>query len=184
MSMTRDKRSLHAQKKQDMQLPTAAAFTSICIALYVIPHCFPIPESMQQMSVASRLEWSLKLSLIPTATLIVLILRQAFFRMSSADDIDAALKKPTQRATVQQSQIQNTLEQLVIAVPVYTCAAVQFESSRLLAIPMAAGLFLCGRIAFVLGYDKSSPGRAFGFSITLMPTILLLVEVVVMILLE
>lgn len=165
----------HAQKKQGMQLPTAAAFISIFLAMYVIPLWHSL-EGAENWSTPTRLEWALTLTLPPTATLLALVMRQAFFRMSSPADIDAALQKPTLRASIQQSQIQNTLEQLVMAVPVYLCASVHLPSSRLMALPMAASLFVIGRFLFVMGYDKSSPGRAFGFILTVIPTLLLLLE--------
>lgn len=41
-------------------------------------------------------------------------------------------------------------------------------------VPAAAILFVFGRIAFVAGYARGAPARAFGFALTFYPTVFML----------
>jgi hypothetical protein len=43
------------------------------------------------------------------------------------------------------------------------------------AIPIAALLFVAGRILFARGYERGAPGRAMGFGLTAYPTFGMLV---------
>jgi len=69
--------------------------------------------------------------------------------------------------------LQNSLEQVVLAIPVHFAAAVVMERSATLLI--ALGLtFTIGRIAFWRGYAHGAQARAFGFALTFYPTIVTL----------
>jgi uncharacterized membrane protein YecN with MAPEG domain len=46
-------------------------------------------------------------------------------------------------------------------------------------VPMAALLFVVGRISFFAGYAHGAPSRAFGFALTFYPTALMLVATLV-----
>jgi len=66
--------------------------------------------------------------------------------------------------------LQNTLEQAVLAVVAYMIWAVVAPLAWLRTIPMAAILFVAGRILFTRGYERGAPGRAMGFGLTAYPT--------------
>ena len=42
-------------------------------------------------------------------------------------------------------------------------------------VPVAAILFVIGRIAFAAGYGGGAPARAFGFALTFYPTVVMIV---------
>ena len=170
----------YSNKKKGMQIPMICAFAVIFSMLYAIPWYWKV-SLHPNCGVDEKLAWVLPLCMSPASALCSFIMWQAHFRASSPGDIDASLKKQTPEATVRQSIIQNTLEQALLAVVVYLCCAVKLPHERLFALPMAALMFLVGRIAFVVGYKHSSPGRCFGFTLTAMPTILLLAEVLLIV---
>jgi uncharacterized membrane protein YecN with MAPEG domain len=66
--------------------------------------------------------------------------------------------------------LQNTLEQVVLAVPVHVALAVLVASSAPLIVALAA-LFATGRILFWVGYARGAEARAFGFALTFYPSI-------------
>ena len=67
--------------------------------------------------------------------------------------------------------LQNTLEQAVLAVAVYSAWAAAMPFVWLRAIPVAAVLFIAGRVLFARGYRKGAAGRAMGFGLTMYPTV-------------
>jgi len=117
----------------------------------------------------------LGLSLIfPTLFLIASIGRLAKFRFFSPEDIDGSgLTSATNEATVLQSLLQNTLEQLVIAFGVYTAWCLLMPTAWLSAVPLCSLLFAIGRGCFFIGYSHGAPARAFGFALTFYSTVIL-----------
>lgn len=112
---------------------------------------------------------------LPTIFLVICIGRLAKHRFFTAEDIDgSALTQGTNTATLLQSLLQNTLEQLVITVCVYCMWCFTMPMGWLSILPLCSILFALGRIAFYLGYKKGAPSRAFGFALTFYPTVLLL----------
>lgn len=114
--------------------------------------------------------------IFPTLFLIASIGRLAKYRFFSPDDIDgSALSYSSDEALVLQSLLQNTLEQFVIAVAVYTAWCFLVPVPLLSAIPLCSVLFAIGRILFFRGYKHGAASRAFGFALTFYPTVLLFI---------
>ena len=84
-----------------------------------------------------------------------------------------ALTEGTSRAKLLQALLQNTLEQLALALPVYLACSFAFPSRFLGLIPASAAMFFVGRVLFYIGYSGGAPSRAFGFAFTFYPTVLL-----------
>ena len=96
-------------------------------------------------------------------------------RFLSPEDIDGSgLTSGTAEAKILQSVLQNTLEQVVLAVIVHVACAVLLPIEWMAALPVAAILFALGRSLFWRGYHRGAPARALGFGLTLYPTVLLL----------
>ena len=118
--------------------------------------------------------------ILPTLILIVSIGRLAKFRFFSADDIDGSgLSKGSEEAIILQSLLQNTLEQFVIAIAVYTAWCFLMPVSLLSAIPLSSMLFAVGRVLFFRGYKNGAASRAFGFALTFYSTVLLFLALVI-----
>jgi len=120
---------------------------------------------------AARIAWALQWALLPILALMVSIMRVANYRFASPEDIDGSgLTAGTDRVLVLRAILQNTLEQAVLAVAAYLIWATVMPHSWLRAIPVAALLFVTGRILFARGYQRGAPGRALGFGLTAYPT--------------
>lgn len=119
-------------------------------------------------------------SVAPTVMLAACIARLAAHRFRTPADIDGSgLTAGTATAQLLQAQLQNTLEQVVLALPVYAaCVALGPAQCRSI-VPMASALFFCGRLLFYVGYRRGAAGRAFGFALTFYPTVVVLAGTIV-----
>lgn len=121
-----------------------------------------------------RLELVATSLMAPAAALFICIARLAKHRFFTPEDINgSALTQGTSRAKLLQGLLQNTLEQVAFAVPVYLACSFILPSHLLGLIPAAAVMFLVGRLLFYIGYSGGAPSRAFGFALTFYPTVLL-----------
>lgn len=119
----------------------------------------------------ARLAWALQWSLLPVLTLIIAIARVGNFRFSSPEDIDGSgLTNASPQIQILHAVLQNTLEQTVLAVVTYLIWAATMPHGWLRAIPVAAALFIFGRVLFARGYSKGAGGRAMGFGLTMYGT--------------
>jgi hypothetical protein len=158
-----------------MALAMTASVLTIIFGIFLDPFSYTLVENTQgRMDV-------LGLSIIlPTLFLVVSIGRLARFRFFSPDDIDgSALTKASGNAALLQSLLQNTLEQCIIAVFVYTAWCFLMPVYWLSAIPLCSVLFALGRILFFKGYKNGAASRAFGFALTFYPTIVLFLILIV-----
>lgn len=81
----------------------------------------------------------------------------------------------TKEINILSSCLNNTLEQLIIAVPVWFILSIHLSSTQIKLIPCLVSLWIIARIFFYFGYVKSEekgPGRALGFILTFVPTII------------
>ena len=65
----------------------------------------------------------------------------------------------------------NTLEQLVLAVVAWPALAASVSHAQLAFLPALACLFVAGRVAFWGGYLLHPTARAFGMTMTVLPTV-------------
>lgn len=158
-----------------MVLAITVAVLTIILAIYFDPFSYSLIEN-----VLGRIE-VLGISIIlPTLTLIISIGRLAKFRFFSPDDIDgSALTKGSEGALLLQSLLQNTLEQLVIAISVYAAWSFFMPVSWLSVLPLCSVLFVFGRILFFKNYKDGAASRAFGFALTFYSTVVLFLVLVV-----
>jgi uncharacterized membrane protein YecN with MAPEG domain len=120
----------------------------------------------------ARLSLALRLDLAVLLCLVLAIGRVASQRFASAEDIGGSVSV-SESVPVRESRaiLQNTLEQVVLAVPVHLALALGLPSTRM-AVPVALTLlFVAGRIAFARGYARGAAGRAFGFGLTFFPSV-------------
>jgi len=148
-------------------VPTALlTVVSLCGLSLLIPmSALPVDEP------GARLAWALPWAALPVLALMISIMRVANHRFYTPEDIDGSgLTVGSPRVLVLRSILQNTLEQAVLAVAAYAIWATVMPLSWLRVIPMAALLFVAGRILFARGYEGGAPGRAMGFGLTAYPT--------------
>lgn len=124
---------------------------------------------------ASRCAVAAASLLAPALTRAYAIARLARHRLFSAEDIaGSASSKGSDTAMRLQSLIQNTLEQAVLAILAYASWCALAPSFFIPASPMAAALFLLGRVLFFAGYAHGARSRALGFAPTFYPTLALI----------
>lgn len=95
----------------------------------------------------------------------------ARLRFFSADDIaGSGSGSATPKVDRARALLQNTLEQVALAVPVHVALAVLLASSVPLIMALAA-LFAMGRLLFWIGFASGAQARALGFALTFYPTL-------------
>lgn len=95
------------------------------------------------------------------------VARLRFFSPTAIDAGSNALDEATAQG---RAVLQNSLEQVVLALPVYVGLAVMLDRSMVL-IAVMTGLFSAGRALFWAGYADGAAARAFGFALTFYPSV-------------
>ncbi len=118
-----------------------------------------------------RLGFALRLDLAVLLCLAVAIFRVSTQRVRSVEDIGGSAS-PSESTAVRQSRaiLQNTLEQVVLAIPAHLALATVLPSERTAVLAALVLLFVTGRVAFAVGYPHGAPGRSLGFGLTVYST--------------
>ncbi|CCD97566.1 MAPEG family protein [Bradyrhizobium sp. STM 3809] len=131
---------------------------------------------------AERLAMALRLDLCVLAWLLAAIGNVARLRFFSAQDIAGAATTVASEAVRRGNAIlQNTLEQVVLAIAVHLGLAATLPDPATLLTTLVV-LFGLGRLLFWLGYARGAAGRAFGFALTFYPTAFALIIGLVLVL--
>jgi hypothetical protein len=129
-------------------------------------------------TVTERLTIAIQSLLLPVVFLVISVGRLAKHRFFTPEDIDSdGYSQDTERAMILQSILQNTLEQFCIASTVYLAWAVIMPADTASVIPLAAVAFSIGRILFFAGYSRGAASRAFGFTLTFYPSVVMLIYI-------
>lgn len=158
-----------------MVLGTASTLLASALAIVAAPSIFLPDDSSVASAIAHALQWDVLLVLWLAANIAVLA-RHRFF--TPADIDGGGLSDGTPAAKVLQSVLQNTLEQVVLALSVHLIWAATMPWRWQAAIPAAAILFFVGRALFWRGYSRGAPDRALGFALTFYPSVAMLVVAV------
>jgi hypothetical protein len=140
---------------------------AVTIAAFVWPGLPAVPPD-----VAGRIGLWLAASVSAALWLligIVLLARHRFF--SDADINGGGLSGGTGGARLLQALIQNSLEQVVLAIPAYGAWLWLAPEGRRGLVVLCAGLFSVGRLLFFVGYRFGAAARAPGFTLTFYPTV-------------
>lgn len=134
------------------------------------------------LSFSDRLSIAIMSGVIPIVFLTFTITRLARHRFFTPEDIDGGgLTEGTHRAKELQSLLQNTLEQSLLAIVVYSAWSVVMPTTWLSVVPIAAIAFGLGRVFFFAGYKNGAPSRAIGFTLSFYPSVVMLIGIVGMI---
>jgi hypothetical protein len=144
----------------------AAGFAATLAAL-VWPDLPAVPATAEQ-----RLALRLAASGSGCQWLAIGVALLARHRFVSPGDIGGGgLAEGSSTARLLQSLIQNTLEQVVLAIPAWGAWLWLAPPGRRGLVILCAGLFSLGRLLFFLGYRHGAPARALGFTLTFYPTV-------------
>jgi len=84
---------------------------------------------------------------------------------------DAIAGGPSPSLEIEQRYVENTLEQLVLAIVAHLALVVVVPDDSIRAVAILVMLFVIGRATFWVGYHISGSARAFGFATTFYPTV-------------
>lgn len=146
----------------------AAGFVATLVALGwqnlpILPH-----------DVDGRIAVWLLCSLSAGLWLLVAVARLAAHRFRTPEDIDGGGLAPNSaRAAHLQALVQNTLEQIVLAVPAWGAWLWFAPHDQEGLVVVYAVYFAIGRLLFFGGYRFGAPFRALGFALTFYPTVAL-----------
>lgn len=156
-----------------MLIGAACALAILALGSWFNPFSFP-----PILSDISRLSIAVKASVLPAIFLVIAIGRLAKHRFFTPEDIDGGgQSQATAQAQLLQSLLQNTLEQLAIALVAYCAWAIVMPAAWLSVVPLAALAFAVGRVLFFVGYKRGAPSRAAGFALTFYTSVAMLVTV-------
>lgn len=128
-------------------------------------------------ALSTRLKVAIMADLVVVAWLAAGIGNVARLRFLSPADITGGGRPDASTAVRDASAIlQNTLEQVTLAIPVHIAAAVVIDRSLTLLVALGI-IFTIGRTSFWRGYRRGSQARAFGFALTFYPTVATLLTV-------
>lgn len=148
-----------------------AAGMAVGFALTLAAFLWPRLPAVDQDPQA-RLSLWFACAIFVSAWLLVSVGRLAGHRFLTPADIDGGgLSEGTPRAKLLQSLIQNTLEQVMLAVGAYGAWLWLAPPSRHGLVVVCALYFAVGRLLFFAGYGRGAPFRALGFTLTFYPTI-------------
>lgn len=100
--------------------------------------------------------------------------RLAKHRFLNPSDLDPMRDDQTALARSLTQQLQNTLEQTVLAIGAYAVWTALSPSSWGVMPILGAILFSLGRLLFFMGYSNGASRRALGFALTFYPTLAIL----------
>lgn len=148
----------------------ALAVTIIaCLAGLLLPP-IALPASD---AIADRLAFALRADLFVLVWLIAAVGNVANARFHSPKDIGGGgLTEPSPDFAIRRAILQNTHEQVTLAVGVHLVLATLLPHRTMGLIPILVLLFCLGRASFWRGYARGAAARAFGFGLTFYPTVL------------
>jgi hypothetical protein len=134
-------------------------------AVWWLPQQLEFPDEMDE-----RLAFAARASLLIMIWVLYGVGVIARLRRKSAQDTaGSAYGPPTERLRVPLAFLQNTLEQAVLATfAILALATIDGEGPLAFIVGMVV-LFAIGRLTFLRGYPRGSPGRAFGMVTTMLP---------------
>ena len=134
-------------------------------AVWWLPQQFEFPTEMSE-----RLAFAARASILIMVWVLFGIGVIARLRRKSArDTAGSAYGEPSEQLRVPLAFLQNTLEQATLAAFATLALATVEGEAPLAFIAAIVVLFAIGRITFLRGYPRGSPGRAFGVVTSALP---------------
>lgn len=147
---------------------------AMAITLIILGLAAWLARSQEPTPFDARLEHALRLVPFVVVWLFATIANVARLRFFSERDIGGGgSEDDTIKVREARAILQNTLEQVVLAVAAQLVVAASFNPSGPLVVALA-GLFAIGRLLFWIGYRRGARGRALGFGLTFYPSVIAL----------
>ncbi len=160
------------QEQRGVALAMAGALVTAIVVLGVVAWA---NRTGSTLPFTARLQFAIRVDLLVIVWLVATIANVARLRFFSERDIaGSSAEAGSTRVREANAILQNTLEQVCLAIVSHLIVAATFSRSTAL-IEALACLFAVGRLLFWAGYKHGAKGRAFGFALTFYPSILALV---------
>lgn len=161
-----------ARAERSIRLAGTVSLLALAVAVplgyLLLPMVISFPEDL-----AERLGFAAKASALVLIWVVAGVgMVSTARRFSPADIGGSAAGPPSEKVALSAAFLQNTLEQAVVAAGLYFALAALISGPWLSLIPVGIVFFFVGRILFLRGYPKGVEGRSLGMSLTLMPTLL------------
>ncbi len=157
-----------------------AVGVGVAVGCAVQPRIYVFPAAL-----VDRLAFAAQASVFVLVWVLIGVLLVSTARRLSPQDIGgSAAGPPSERIAIYAAFLQNTLEQAVLAVGLYVALATLVTARWLSLIVVGVVLFAIGRILFLRGYRRGVRGRSLGMTLTMMPTFLGYLLVLVLIVLR
>lgn len=162
---------LNSEQRRVLRGMVLAMATTVAVLMFGGMLAWPILPVLP--GVADRLSFALRCDLLVVIWLVAAVAAVARGRFFSAADIDGAAFGPSGgRIALASAVLQNTLEQVVLAVTVHLGLASLLRGREMVLVPLLVGLLCAGRLAFWMDYRHGAGGRALGFGLTFYPSVL------------
>ncbi|MHA6722124.1 MAPEG family protein [Sphingomonas sp. RS2018] len=149
--------------------------SALVLTIVVLVAAFIVGSSQPAIPLADRLQFALRTDTLVVGWLLAAIANVARLRFFSEDDIaGSGAGGGTTRVRNAAAILQNTLEQVVLAVVTHMIVATTFGHPQPILVALTC-LFSVGRLSFWAGYGRGAHGRAFGFALTFYPSAIMLV---------
>lgn len=149
----------------------SAVFALIVVGMGLLAGYFLLPATLlspdNALLMGERLAFALRWDLPLFLWLMGCVQAVSTGRYRSPDDIrGSAFGPPSKAIAVRRAVLQNSVEQVLLAVGAHLILATLLLGDELRLIPILVILFLVGRAAFALGYARGPGARGFGMAIT------------------
>ena len=158
-------------RKQQLKVGKGAAAAAVLSVVFIAGGYYWFPFHLPELpTMGDRLAFTMRGELFAALILLAAIGTVGNQRALSAEAIDGSTVL-TGSIDINRRVLQNTLEQLMLALLSHLCLATFVSMAAIKIIPILITWWIFGRIAFWYGYHQSPLGRAFGFGATMYPTI-------------
>ena len=165
--MIRNSPTTFAREQRGVAIGMAAA---LVVALVVMIAAAAADRAAAPLRLDMRLTDALRADAFVLVWLAAGIAHVARLRFFSPADIGGSVAAAGDAVGRGRAILQNTLEQVCLAIPVHLMLAAVLPQSGTLIVAMAV-LFGIGRLCFWAGYRHGARWRAFGFALTFYPSV-------------
>lgn len=158
-----------ARKQRIGLVGAAAAFLALFLLFHFAPRLFA-GVKLPSDDPASRLAYAARWLLAPGVTLLAGVWAAAR-RGFLPDAVDGTRTPLSHSLEINLRYNRNTLEQTMLASIAWLGLSLALPRDRLCLIPAMAVAFVLGRITFWIGYLVHPMGRAFGMTLTAVPSV-------------
>lgn len=155
------------QKHVLQQIMVAILFIACTVCISLIIWGTYSPNTAKSLKLASLIMFTMG---IWELIFVLIRARQRFFIKS---EIDGAAPKSGSSSDIQNRILNNTTEQVLIALPIILFTACFRPPAHAILMILVGCFFSLGRLLFWIGYHHMPTMRGFGFCLTIYPTVCL-----------